>query len=179
MKRFDFFLFKLFISIIFFLVLGIICKTNKYYHDKIHYYLYEQSFNFNSVYSFYNRYLGSFSMFDINNNTSQVFTEEFKYNSLEEYKDGIKLFVDYKHLILSLSTGTIIYMGNKNGYNNLIIVNTDNNINIWYGNICNTSLKLFDFVNKDTYLGESCKDFIYIAYEKNGKFLNYSKYFKL
>lgn len=178
MKNKDFIIFKLFLSIIFFLILGILSKMNDNYRTLIHYHLYEESFNFNSIYSFYNKYLGSFSIFDINNNVNKVFNENLKYKLYRRYEDGIKLDVDDKYLVPSLSEGTVIYMGRKDYYGNVIIIN-NKNINIWYGNICNTSIKLYDYIEKGTYIGESCHNYIYIVYEKDGEFLDYKKFFKI
>ena len=79
MKKKDLFILKLLISIIIFLILGILCKVDDKYKNKINYYLFENSFNFNSVYNFYNKYLGGTSFYEKRNTLHPVFYEELKY----------------------------------------------------------------------------------------------------
>ena len=173
----DKYIFKTLISILIFLILAILCKADYRYHNTIKYYLYINSFNFNSIYNFYNKYLGGTQFYRNNDNLVSVYNEELKYSSLSLYKKGIKLKVDNKYLTPSLKDGIIIFIGNKDEYKNVIILQTNNNINIWYSNICNSPLKIYDKIEKGEYIGESCQDYIYIAYEKNGQFLNYKEYF--
>ncbi|MBR3162217.1 MAG: peptidoglycan DD-metalloendopeptidase family protein [Bacilli bacterium] len=177
MKKKDLFILKLLISIIIFLILGILCKVDDKYKNKINYYLFENSFNFNSVYNFYNKYLGGTSFYEKRNTLHPVFYEELKYNKIEKYKQGIKLEVTKNYLIPAIKKGTVINIKNHKYYNNTIIINTDNNINIWYGNICNPFVKIYDHLDKGKYIGQSCQNYIYIIYEKNGKYLDYKKYF--
>ena len=49
-------------------------------------------------------------------------------------------------------------------------------IDIWYGNINQSSVKLYDYVEKGNLLGETIDDKLYLVYQKNNKFLNYSDY---
>ena len=166
------------LSIILFLILAILSKSNNEYKNTIKYYLYIDSFNFNSIYNFYNKYLGGISFYNTyEKSIIPVTDEKIKYKSIKDYKKGIKLNVDKNYLVPSLKNGIVIYIGNKEEYNNVIILQTEDKINIWYSNICNTSLKLYDKISKGQYLGESCEDYIYLAYEKKGKFLNYKRYF--
>ena len=174
MKR----LFNFLLCTIMFLIMGIICKSNYIYRNIIHYYLYEDSFNFNSIYSFYNKYLGGISFYDNDRErTKIVFDEQIKYKSIVNYYDGIKLSVENNYLVPSLKKGIVSFMGMKDKYGYVIIIKTDNNINIWYGNICNSNLKMYDYINKGEYIGESCSNYIYIVYEKEGKYLDGRKYF--
>ena len=177
MKTKDKYIFKTLISLSIFLILAILCKTDYRYHNIIKYYLYIDSFNFDSVYNFYNKYLGGTQLYTNNDNSITVYNEQLKYSSFTPYKKGIKINVDNKYLMPSLKEGIIIFIGNKDEYRNVIILQTNNNINIWYSNICNSSLRLYDKIEKGDYIGESCQNYIYIAYEKNGQFLNYKKYF--
>ena len=178
MKKLTKFITKISLCTILFLILAILSKTNIEYHDKIHYYLYEYSFNFNSIYNFYNKYLGGLSFFEKNQKkTNQVFSEEIKYKSFKKYQNGLKLEVSNNYLIPNLKEGIIIYIGKKDLYNNTIIIKTNNNINIWYGNICNYPNKLYDRIDKGIYIGEACNNYFYLVYEKDGLFLDPNKYF--
>ena len=97
-----------------------------------------------------------------------------------EYHDKIHYYlyeVSNNYLIPNLKEGIIIYIGKKDLYNNTIIIKTNNNINIWYGNICNYPNKLYDRIDKGIYIGEACNNYFYLVYEKDGLFLDPNKYF--
>ena len=41
-----------------------------------------------------------------------------------------------------------------------------------------TSVKLYDYVEKSTYLGQTKDNNLYLVYSKDGKFLNYKEHLK-
>ena len=104
---------------------------------------------------------------------------EWSRKKIEDYKNGAKISVDLNYLIPNLNNGIVVYQGKKEEYDYVIIVEDDKTgINSWYGNICNTSLKLYDNITTNDYIGESCSNYIYLLYSKNNTFLDYKKYFK-
>ncbi len=164
---------KILFCTILFLVAAIISKTNPTYKEKIKNYLYNQNFNFSTIRNIYNKYLGGISPIK---KDETVFNEKIKYNNISSYKDGAKLEVEKNYLVPNQEKGIVVFIGNKDNYNNSIIVENDNGIDILYGNICNTNLKLYDTIEKNTYLGESCDNYIYITYTTGDKVLDYKNY---
>ena len=171
---------KALLCIIIFLSLAIISKENKEYKDIINKKLYEETISFNKFEKIYNKYLGSvFPIENINTtNTLPVFNEKLNYKKITKYLDGAKLEVDQNYLIPSLENGIITYIGEKENYGKVIILETENNINIWHGNVCNSNVKLYDHLNKGDIIGETCTNELYLVYKKNGKKLNYKDYIK-
>ena len=175
---YNFFIKAMLCSIVF-LILGILCKININYKEKIHYYLYEDTLNFGYVINFYNNYLGGLSLFNDNTKkTEEVFKEKIKYSKIEEYEQGGKIFVDNNYLVPPLKTGTVIYIGNSDKYGTVVTVKDTDGIDTLYGNICNSSLKIYDFLSSDSYIGESCSNYIYIVFSKDGSNLSFNKYFE-
>ena len=72
----------------------------------------------------------------------------------------------------------VIYIGEKENYGNVIIIEGVDGIDIWYGNMETTTTKLYDYVNKNTYLGTTKDNILYLVYQKDGKFLDYKEYLK-
>jgi stage IV sporulation protein FA len=169
----------LLISIIILLVL-IISRNNISFREKLKYYLYEDNLSFMFIKNFYNRYLGGTYFFDNSKTAStyMVFNPQLSYYKLEEYNEGIKLQVSDNYLIPSLESGIVIFIGTKEDYGNTIIIQGENDVDIWYCNIQNVSVKLYDYVDKGTYLGESIDNYIYLVYSRGNKILNYKNYFK-
>jgi len=153
-------------------------KNNINFKEKVNYYLYEDNLSFMSIKKIYNKYLGGIYFFKNKNPTYMVFNSKLSYQNMENYGNGIKLEVIDNYLVPNLDSGIVIFIGNKDNFGNTIIIQTENNINIWYGNIDNSSLKVYDYVEKGEYLGETNGNFLYLAYSKGKNMLNYEKYFK-
>lgn len=169
---------KVLICIIFFLTIGIISKTDYEIKKILKTKLYEESLSFTKFEKIYNKYLGGiFPIENIKqNNITPVFNEKLTYKNVTKYKDGIILETTEKYLIPNLENGIIIYIGEKKGYGEVIIVENENNINIWYGNVCNYNLKLYDRINKGDIIGETCKNQLFLLFKKDNKVLDYNNY---
>lgn len=169
---------KTLICINLFLILGIISKTNIQYKEIINNKLYKDNMSFTKFEKVYNKYLGEIFPLDTINktNTVSVFDEKLKYTSISPYMDGAKLETNINYLIPNLENGIIIYIGEKENYGNVIILETEENINIWYGNVCNSNLKLYDHLNKGDIIGETCTNELYLVYKKDNNILDYNKY---
>ena len=103
-----------------------------------------------------------------------VFNEQLTYKEIEEYKDGVKLKLDSKIVPINES-GIVVYIGEKEGYGNTIIVQRVDGIDEWYGGIVNENVKLYDYVKKGSILGE-VEDYLYLIYKKDGNILNYEEF---
>jgi len=167
---------KILILIKIFLIIGIISKINVNYREKIHYYLYEDNFAYSEFRNIYNKYLGDyFPLNHIDNNTKEVFSEKIKYSEINKYLDGYKLKVEKNYLVPAISSGIITYIGEKENYGNVIIIMGEDGVNIWYGNIQNSTYKLYDSIEKGTYLGE-VNEYLYLVFLKEKQYLNYEEY---
>ena len=169
------FLNKLLMCTIIFLVFAIISKSNSTYKEKIKEYITHNNFNFSAIRNIYIKYLGGISTIKEEKST-QVFNEKLKYINIEPYEDGAKLEVNKNYLVPNQDSGIVIYVGEKDKYKNSIIVENDNGIDILYGNICNSNLKLYDTIDKNDYIGESCNNYIYMTYTKGEQVLDYKNY---
>lgn len=171
---------KALFCIIIFLTLAILSKKSIEYKNLINKKLYEETISFSKFEKIYTKYLGS--IFPIENmntsNTLPVFNEKLNYKTINKYLDGAKLEVEQNYLIPSLEDGIITYIGEKENYGKVIILETKDNINIWHGNVCNNNVKLYDHLNKGDIIGETCNNELYLIYKKNGKVLNYKEYIK-
>ena len=173
------FIIKVLICINLFLILGIVSKSSIKYKEVINSKLYKENLSFVKFEKIYNKYLGDIFPIELVNNEkiSAVFNEKLSYNMSEKYKDGVKLDVVENYLVPSQDNGIIVYIGKKDDYGNVIILENDDNINVWYGNICNYNVKLYDRVNKGDIIGEVCNNELYLVYKRNGQVLDYNNFF--
>lgn len=178
MKKVYYFFVRLMLCIILFLILAIICKKDIQYKEYIQNKIYYDHLSFSAFKDFYDKYLGGVFAIDkvISNQTNYVFNEKLNYSKVISYEDGALLSVSKNYLVPSLNDGVIVYIGEKSSYNNVVIVENDSGIDIWYGNLCNVSVQLYDHIESGSYLGESCDDFIYLVYTRENEFLDYRDY---
>lgn len=108
--------------------------------------------------------------------STTVFDSELVYTSSEDYYNGVKLSVANNTVITTITSGIVVYVGEKENYGNVVIVQGIDGVDIWYGNITNTNISLYDYVEEKTILGEAKDNYIYFVITKDGEYLNYEKY---
>jgi len=168
---------KILVLVVLFLINLIAMKSDTTYKDFVYDKIYNNNFSFAKIKNFYNKYLGGVEALDgIVNNTTPVFNESLVYNNKSIYHDGVKLEVTSSYLVPVLQDGLVVFVGEKENYGDVIIVQGLDGVDIWYGNMANTSVKLYDYVEKGTLLGEVYENTLYLVYSKDDKFLNYEEY---
>ncbi len=165
----------LFMALIF-LVVAIFSKSNSSFKNYIVSNVYENDYSFVKMKDLYDKYLGGIFPLEKMNNTSPVFNETIEYKNISKYYDGVKLEVTSKYLVPSLKDGMITFVGEKENYGNVIIVTTIDDVNIWYGNLGKSAVKLYDYVSKGDYLGEVMDNTLYMIFSKDNNYLDYKEF---
>ena len=138
--------------------------------------VYEKNFSFASVQSLYQKYFGSTLPFEnMFGKVQPVFSEKFVYTSVEPYMDGAKFTVTNQYLMPVLESGMVVFMGEKEGYGNTIIIQQVDGTDAWYSNIA-SNVKLYDYIEKGDVLGEVQGNSLYMVFQKNGTIVGYEKY---
>lgn len=161
------FISKLFIVTIITLFSLILIKSSKRIKKLVYNYVYSDNISFSKINSLYKKYLGSNTLLD-SKLITPVFNEQLEYSSKERYKDGLVLSVEDEYLVPSLNNGLVIFVGKKEEYGNVVIVEGLDGVNIWYGNISNVNVKLYDYIDKGSLIG-NCNSKLYLVYKKDGK----------
>lgn len=165
--------------IVIFLLLAILSKSSNNYKDLIITNIYEKNISFTKIKRLYNKYLGGIAPLDKKiENEMTVFNEKLEYNNESIYHDGVKLEVDNNYLVPIIKEGMVIFIGEKENYGNVVIIEDIDGVDIWYGNMEKITIKLYDYVNAGTYLGTTKDNILYLAYQKDGNFLDYKEYLK-
>ena len=148
------------------------CK--EYIQRKIYY----EYFDFSNIKLFYDKYLGGvFPIDGVSNKAAiSVFNEGLIYSDVVDYDRGAMLQVDYNYLVPNINRGIVVYIGEKDRYGKVVIIEGEDGIDIWYGNLCNIIVSLYDVVSSGDYLGESCDNKLYVVYTKKNEFLDYKDY---
>ncbi len=157
---------RVLLSVILLLVVLIYTKNNDNNLLNIKKYLFSDSFKFMKINKIYSNVLGNI-LPNTTNNTKMVFSnDEIKTDN--KYLDGI--IID-KNEISALCGGIVVYIGNKDDYGNTIIIQGNNGIDYWYGNVEKVNVNLYDYIEKDIIIGNS-NNYYYLVLQKDGKIIS-------
>ena len=163
------------IAIIF--VLGSIIFTNISDKNKELYqkYVLEDSLEFTKINELYQSLFGSVDITNKDNDAEVVFGN-INYTNIEPFKNGSKLTVGMNEVVNVITSGIVVFIGEKDDLGNTIIIQGNDGVDIWYSNITDTDIKVYDYLESGNILGTSNSDDIYITISKDGEFMSYEEY---
>lgn len=168
------FISKFLLAIIFFLSSIIFTNINDKNLLLYKEYVLTESLPFTKIKGWYEELFGEVLPKDDNN--KMVIKGHLVYKNIENYKDGEVLTLTTNTLINSLQSGIVVYCGEKDDYKNTVIIQGIDGVDIWYGNLTNVPVKLYDYVEKDKLIGETNSDLLYLVIKKDNNFLKYEDY---
>ena len=169
------FIFKTLIVTVITLVLLIVMRSSAKFKTMYYKYVYDTSITFTKFNNLHNKYFKDLNLNKINTSTKTVSGEKISYSKVTKYKDGAKLLVSNNYTVPVIESGIVVFIGDKDDYGKVIIIQQINGIDLLYGNVDNANYKLYDYVKKGEILGTSNK-YLYLVYKKDGKILDYEKY---
>lgn len=167
---------RVLITIMVTLILLIGFKMNNNFKKTFYHYVYEENFPFSVVKDFLQEKFGTSLTFDKIVTDEEVFNEKLSYKDKSLYHDGVKLTVSSEYMIPSLESGIVVYIGEKENYKQVVIVQQMNGVDVWYGNIKQANVKLYDYVEKGSLIGQVDNKTLYLVFQKEGKFVDYQNY---
>ena len=87
-----------------------------------------------------------------------------------------KLNVEDNYLIPIIENGIVVFIGNKDNYGKTVIIEQVDGIDVWYSNIKANNIKMYDYIEKGSLIGEVKGKKLYMVFQKDGAFLDYKKY---
>ena len=173
-KIYNYFI-KIFITIIITLSLLIALKSNQKFESFFYQKVYEDNIPFSKINDVYKKYFGTSIPFAgvISNKTQSVFKEELKFLSKEDYEDGVKLSVEKNYLVPVIESGMVVFVGEKEKYGFTVIIQQIDGTDVWYSNLGSVNVKLYDYVEKGSLLGDVVDDSLILVLKKDGKVLKY------
>jgi len=167
------------LSIILVLSISIFIKIDKDNALLIDEYMFQDSLEFTKINNWYQNNIGSLIPELNNNETTLVFSsDDLKKSNYITYLDGIKFDIKKNSPISLFCGGIVVFIGEKDGYGNTLILQGNDGIDYWYGGITNLNVNLYDYLEKDTLIGETGDNYLYLILQKDGKFISYDEYIK-
>lgn len=164
---------RILISIILFLALSIFVN---YSNDNLLLFknhVYDTSFKFTKISKLYKKYFGNLVSTPSPEEVLSV-SKEISYTSYNSYLDGVKL--NDVSSVYPFKSGIVVFIGEKDGYGNTIIIQGMDGIDYWYGNVENVNVKLYDYVESDNIIANAQDNTLYLVFTKDGKTLDYEEY---
>lgn len=165
------FITRVLISVILFLIVGILINRNDkfllYYKNNV----YEKSLSFNKFSSFINKYFKNTINIE---DPSKMASKELNYSSYNAYKDGAVL--NGIGNVYPFKSGIVVFIGNKEEYGNTIIIQGMDGVDYWYSNIENVAVKLYDYVDSTNIIGNGIDNKLYVLFMRDNEVLNYEDY---
>ncbi len=154
----------------------IFLKVNQQFKLNFYKYIYDTNISFATINNWYKTKFGSPLPFsDYFEQLTPVFQEQLKYNEANIYKDGVSLTVGDNYLVPALDSGIVIFIGEKEGYGKTVIIQQENGIDVWYSNLKEINLQLYDYIKDGNLIGSSY-DKLYLVFTKNGEVIDYKEY---
>ena len=157
---------------------SLITTKNLVVKNTIYSKIYNSTISFSKIKKIYNNYLGDIIPFQSIIKEKEVFNESLKFKESSIYNNGVKLTLDRNYSIPILNDGIVIFIGNKDNLNKTVIIEDENGVDTYYGNLDNINVKLYDYVSKNDLLGTASNDTLYLLFEKENKYLDYKAFLK-
>ncbi len=149
-------------------------KNHQLYED----YVLENSLEFTKINKFFQKYFGEVDIAKPKKeeDSTSVFLNSLNYTSIENFKNGYKLSLAPSSIINVITSGIVVFIGDKDDLGNTVIIQGNDGVDIWYSNITDTDINVYDYVESGSIIGTSSSDYIYLTLNKDGKYLNYEEY---
>ncbi len=138
--------------------------------------VFEKSLSFTKLNNWYTNLFGSPLPVQSIPSGMQAVNESVENFEYQKYHDGIIAYVPKESTVNTLNSGIVVFIGEKENYGPIVIVQGIDGVDVWYGNITNINVSLYDYVEKQSIIGSAIESHIYYVIEKDGMYLNYDEY---
>lgn len=160
------------------LLLGILItlKASPSLRENLYKYVFQNHFSFAKVNTVYEKLFGSSLPLTGTDNTALVSSTKIEYENSKAYKDGVQLTVPKNYVIPVIKSGIVVFAGEKEGYGNTVVIQQGDGIEVWYANIKEIKVNMYDYLKTGDILGEANGEKVYLVFTKEGETLDYKKY---
>ncbi len=159
-------------------LIGLIAlKSNPNLKKTLYKNVFQNNLKFAKIDELYEKYFGSSLPLTGNkSNLAAVSSDKLEYESKEKYEGGVKLKVSDGYAISILKSGIVVFAGEKEIYGNTVVVQGADDVEIWYSNLKDIKVSMYDYLKKGSIVGEANGDNFILVFTKDGKELDYKKY---
>ena len=168
-------IYKLLITIILVIFGTLLINKSNIIKNIIYEKIYNNYLNLAYIKKLYNNTIGDIIPFQNIIKEDIVFNEKSIYKEINKYNNGVSLKLN-NNIVNSLDSGIVIFIGNKDNFNKTVIIENSNGVEEWYGNLDSINVNLYDYVDKNTILGNTKNSTLYLEFKKGDKYLDYKEF---
>lgn len=136
--------------------------------------LFNNTISFAKINELYTKYFGNIAP-DLGPSTVPVFNNTPTFSSIEQFDNSYKALMN-TNVISFLESGIVVFSGEKENLGQTVIIQGIDGVDIWYSNLNNSNLTMYDYVEKGDILGEVNNNEIILTFISNGEYISYEKY---
>lgn len=174
-KKSNKFITKILLSIILCFSSLIYIKQDEKNLENYKQYVFSETFSFTKANNLLSKYLDNNFLNTSSEETAMVFDEVIE-TTKEKYENGTKLKYSNPNAVKLIESGIVVYVGKKENLGNTIIIQGIDGYDIWYSNISNSNIKIYDYLEKDFVIGET--EELIVTISKDGQYIDYDEYIK-
>ena len=134
-------------------------------------YVFEDTFPFMEFQNFYEKLSSSGNQVQ----DKMVFGSSLEYTNITSYQNGQSLEIGTDVPINNLTGGIVVFSGEKEGFNKTVIIQGSDGYDIWYGNLENVDIGIYDYVDAGKIIA-SASDNLYLLIMKDSEYYTYEEY---
>lgn len=165
---------KILVSIIFLLCSVIYIKLSPDNLANFKKNIFESNFTFTKINNWYHDMFGN--ILPTVKEPSTTVSNPTNILEREPYLDGVKVNATSSSAVSALASGILVFMGEKEGYGNTMIIQGVDGVDIWYGGVTDTNLKLYDYIETNSILGNTKDNYYYLVFKSEDSYLSYEEY---
>ncbi len=167
---------KFLVCVVILLGILIALKASPSLRENLYKYVFQNHFSFAEVNTVYEKLFGSSLPLTGTESTALVSSSKIEYEDSEDYKDGVALTVSEDYVIPIIKSGIVVFAGQKDGYGNTVIIQQGDGTEVWYANIKEIQVSMYDYLLEGDILGQSDGDKLYLVFTLDGEVLDYKEY---
>ena len=162
------------LSIILVLISAIYININDANLIAFHNHFFKETLAFSKLNELYTKYFGSL-LPDTKAKTTPVFENKEPFTQIEKIENSYKIALTGNTLQF-LESGVVVFLGEKENLGKTLIVQGIDGIDIWYSNLSNCNVTMYDYVEKGAIVGEFSNNQAMLSFIENGEYISYENY---
>ncbi len=164
---------QILLSIIF--ILGSLIIINSFEKGRENYQkiVFSDNISFTKFINIYKKYVGNPIFIKEEGLSASVFLDDVSDYKAEKYLNGVKITYEKDEIVKSKTSGLVVFIGDKEDYGKTLIIQGTDGIDIWYGNITDIGVSLYDYVEENKPLGTTINNELFLVKQKDGNYLSF------
>ncbi len=137
-------------------------------------YFFNDTLAFTKINNLYSKYFGNIIPENVSP-TIPVSVADKNYTEIEKEGDSFLVSLN-SNTYNFLESGVVVFLGEKEGLGKTMIVQGIDGVDIWYSNLTNYNVTMYDYVEKNNIVGEFDSQKAILTFMENGEYIGYEKY---